>query len=262
MWMVTPMLARKPTEGSWALPSDARPLTEMVCWSRMQAEAGEELRSIVRRKELERAAGNGLFCWGVGNAPSRSIPVLSRAGSRVDVVFSIMKSRAKAEDASPQGLTIWRAYLDYMGCERPLPAASLVTSRATAGGRAKRAHYALICRSEVPMELGDFGPFDPSAYRNASELAGEVGASQVTALVRRVSDEGGDTGYRVNLRAELAREYWVRLTDPIEVTADKRDIMDGAFARLEMLTPGAWLDIVHSLREGSVAAVERQSSLF
>ena len=48
--------------------------TERICWTRMQSEAGEGLPKILRRKDLERRAGAGLFFWGVGNAPARAIP--------------------------------------------------------------------------------------------------------------------------------------------------------------------------------------------
>lgn len=170
-------------------PPTRASLTETVCWSRMQTEAGQELQAIVDRKELERSAGKGVFCWGVGNAPSRSIPDLARAGTDVDVVFSIMKSRPKAVDIEPNRLRIWRTFFDYSGRERPLPPATLVTSRVSAGLRARNAHYALMCRSDQELRLGDFGSFDPSAYRNVSETGKAVGASQVTALLRRVSGE-------------------------------------------------------------------------
>jgi hypothetical protein len=70
--------------------------SEILCWSRMQAEAGQELAAIMARKELERLAGDGLFFWGIGNAPSRAVGQLARVGHEIDVVFSVMKSRPKA----------------------------------------------------------------------------------------------------------------------------------------------------------------------
>jgi hypothetical protein len=170
----------------------------------MQTEAGEGLASIVQRKEGERIAGGGLFCWGVGNAPSRSLAAYR--GSDLDVVFSVMKSRPKAVDVSPEIKLVWKTYVDLDGVVRPLPNGARVTSRAA------RAHYVLICRSNTPLALGDFGPFDPRAYRNAGEGAKPIGASQVTALIRCVSDESPDTPYRINLRAKLVG--WVKLGAP------------------------------------------------
>ena len=49
-------------------PSDKQP--NYLLWTRMQAEAGQGLELILRRKERERVAGDGRFFWGVGNAPA------------------------------------------------------------------------------------------------------------------------------------------------------------------------------------------------
>lgn len=120
-------------------------LTEILCWSRMQTEAGQDLHSIVLRKELERSAGNGIFCWGVGNAPALAVTAFARACRDIDVVFSKMKTRPKPHDAAPSGRAIWRSCYDVDGGEHPLPAASLVTSRANSKTRLKGTHYALMC---------------------------------------------------------------------------------------------------------------------
>ncbi|UWU86113.1 hypothetical protein N2605_06555 [Bradyrhizobium yuanmingense] len=249
-----------------SLPLESSPLraslTETVCWSRMQTEAGQELQAIVDRKELERSAGNGVFCWGVGNAPSRSIPQLVRAGADVDVVFSIMKSRPKAVDVAPSRLRIWRSFFDHSGREQPLPPATLITSRADAGIRTRNVHYALMCRSDRELTLGDFGPFDPSAYRNLSDTGGAVGASQVTALLRRVSGEAPAPAYRVNLKAKLGLGYWVRLGDPIDLTAGRRSMLERVLANLLSVTPDEWLRIVSGLRSGPSSATEPQPRLF
>jgi hypothetical protein len=249
-----------------SLPLESPPprasLTETVCWSRMQTEAGQELQAIVDRKELERSAGNGMFCWGVGNAPPRSIPDLARTGSDVDVVFSVMKSRPKAVDVAPSRLRIWRSFFDHSGREQPLPPASLITSRGDAALRARNVHYALMCRSGQELRLGDFGPFDPNAYRNFSDTGGAVGASQVTALLRRVSREAPATAYKVNLRAKLGQGYWVRLGDPIDLTADRRSVLERVLANLLYVTPGEWMRIVSDLRSGPSNATELQPRLF
>lgn len=73
---------------------------EYVCWSRMQAEAGQQIETIVSRKELERRAGNGSFMWGVGNPPAIITGALARAKVPVHVIFSMMKSRPKAVDVA------------------------------------------------------------------------------------------------------------------------------------------------------------------
>jgi hypothetical protein len=251
---------------SRSLPADEAPqqgaLTEMVCWSRMQTEAGQGLESIVCRKELERSAGDGVFCWGVGNAPSRSIPDLARSAADIDVVFSIMKSRPKAEDITPARLRIWRSYFDHSGREKPLPPATLITSRADTSMRAKSVHYALMCRSDEPLALGDFGPFDPAAYRNASETGGAVGASQVTALLRRVSNEMQAASYKVNLRAKLGHGYWVRLGDALDLSPDRRTVFERIMADLKSISAREWMRTVAELRSGPTHTTTFQPNLF
>jgi len=188
-----------------------------VCWSRMQTEAGQTLDTIVRRKEYERQAGDGLFFWGVGNAPATAISALARLSIPVPVIFSVMKSRPKAIDTLPSRTVVWRKYIDQFGKERTLPASALVTSRGDSASGPKVKHYALVCRSEKPLCLQRGEPFDPRAFRNVGKVGGPVGASQVTALLRQVDRPSANTDYEVNLSAWLTGGYWVRLTDPVEI---------------------------------------------
>lgn len=228
----------------------------------MQAEAGQSIEAIVARKELERRAGEGLFCWGVGSAPPRSLGEFSRLGKDIDVVFSLMKSRPKPADVTPAGLVVWRSYTDSEGRERALPANALITSRAKADGRS---HYALMCHSQQALALGDFGGFDPSIWRNVSEAGRPVGASQVTALLRRVADTMGIAGYRVNLRAVLAKGYWIKLGSPLEVPKRKQGELLEVLKDLAHVSPSDWLRLVMRLKtDGSRRrnAGEQQLALF
>lgn len=231
---------------------------ELVCWSRMQGEAGQPLETIVARKERERRAGNGLYFWGVGNAPSTAINALARAGREIPAIFSIMKTPPKAHDLAPARTVVWRRYIDCYGIERALPPHALVTSRGDSAAGPKRAHYALICRSDAPLQIRDDEAFDPLAYCNASGKP--VGASQVTALLRRIGQPSKGSQYRVNLRASLTGSLWVRLTDPLELSAEKVDAL-----RCE--SPAGedeWVSFVTHLRSGpsAVAAqAEAQGSL-
>lgn len=182
---------------------------EYVIWTRMQAEGGEQLDKILHRKELERASGGGLFFWGVGNAPSRSIPAFVRSGIELDIIFSVMKSKPKIKDVNPENLCAWKNYIDVDGHTHAIPDHVLVTSRASGRDR----HYALICRSNAPLVAGDGGMFDPAAFRNVGGGAG-VGASQVTALLERHASDG-PSDYRVAMRAQASGSYWVKLVDPV-----------------------------------------------
>lgn len=220
---------------------------EVVCWSRMQAEAGQPLAAIVQRKELERRANGGLFTWGVGNAPSAAIAALARAEHPIPVYFSIMKSRPRAVDLAPARTVAWRSYVDAYGAQQPLPEHSLVTSRGDSATGAKRAHYALICGSSVPLQLSLDRPplFDHAAFCNVGGTGAPVGASQVTALLKRCRpSDSGATDYAVNLRASLTGSYWVKLTDPVELGA-------AAIAELSNASTvdlASWRDLVAKIR--------------
>jgi hypothetical protein len=209
----------------------ARASSGLICWTRMQAESGQELTSIIERKELERRAGNGLFFWGVGNAPARTTAALARTRQEIDVVFSVMRSRPKSEDAAPGSIVLWRRYVDAFGVEQPFPPHALVTSRGDTRRGRKQVHFVLVCRSVEPLALGNHGPFDHRAYRNASGNGRPIGASQVTALVRRVEQERPTGDYQINMRARLAESYWVKLTDPIPMRRKSTLLWPGGYDR-------------------------------
>lgn len=223
----------------------ARTSDEYVCWSRMQAEAGQALDAIVRRKELERRAGRGSFCWGVGNAPATMTSALARLGQPVAAIFSIMKSRPKAVDVSPSRTFAWRRFVDSNGAVRSLPRHVLVTSRGDSAGGPKDRHFALMCWSDTPLAIERGVPFDPSAYRNAGGNGAPVGASQVTALLKRASNGSGETAYEANIRAWLSDSYWVRLSDPVVCDVDMAEADD-----LDASSTSAWLEFVDRVRDG------------
>jgi hypothetical protein len=228
---------------------------EYLCWSRMQAEGGQMLEAIIARKELERQAGDGCFTWGVGNPPALLTPSLSRAGVPVRAIFSIMKTKPKVIDVAPARTVAWRRYIDAHGFERPMPHFALVTSRGDSTSGAKRSHYALMCRSDEPLALTHDEPFDPTAFRNAGGTGAQVGASQVTALLRRVGENSRSIGYAANMKAWLTGSYWVRLTDPVEL--DRARIV-----RLASADRGGvreWCDAVAAIRGGAPVDCGRES---
>lgn len=200
---------------------------KFVCWSRMQAEAGQGLEAIIRRKERERQACEGMFFWGVGNAPSTAITSLARLEVPIPAIFSVMKSKPKAVDVSPSRTVVWRKYFDEHGAERELPAGAIVTSRGESAGGIKARHYALMCRSKTPVALLRGSPFDPTAFRNAGKSGGPVGASQVTALLQQVAPFAERSDYEINLYAWLTGGYWVRLSDPVELTTEDNQEVAG-----------------------------------
>ena len=236
----------------------------IVCWTRMQAEAGQQLEEIIFRKEFERRANGGTFCWGVGNAPNRCTSYLAKSNARIDVLFSIMKGRPRISDVGPSLTLIWRGYIDCDGLERQLPPGSLVTSKGEFQNRAKSTHFALFCRSDRQLELGDYGSFDPSAFRNVGANGRAVGPSQVTALLRRTSVMGPDGPYRINLKGSLCGSYWVKLIDPIPMNLTKQKQLALFANNKHIATTAEWLDLVGRLREDQATGLqvrERQLAL-
>ena len=212
----------------------------------MQAEAGQGLAAIVARKECEREAGNGHFFWGVGNAPAVMISALARLKCPVGAVFSIMKGKPKTEDISPRRTLVWRKYLDVTGVERELPPNALITSRAESRLAIKKRHFALMCFSSTQLQITRGTAFDPHAYRNAGGTGAAVGASQVTALLRRIGPPAPISDYEVNLQAQLIGSYWVRLSDPIVLSSDKLSMLEDHVCA----SSGKWLSLVSRLRDG------------
>jgi hypothetical protein len=242
-------------------PPSPQHLTAMVCWTRMQAEAGQDLKSIIARKELERRVGGGLFFWGIGNAPNRSIKDLAAKGSEIDVVFSLMKTKARSEDSAPSGVLVWQSYFDNHGDENELPPHALITSRTGTATGTKRTHYALVCSSERKLQLEDHGPFDPLAYRNVSEAAAPVSPSQVTALVIRTAKESPESSYRVNFQARLVGSYWVRLGQPTVLPNNARRALTTAFARSGDLNDADWMKVVSGIRQHGRLKMKSRSPL-
>ena len=246
------------------LPLSGTParLTDVVCWTRMQSEAGQDLAAIFRRKEMERVAGGGLFFWGIGNAPNRSVRALAAGGDEIDVVFSLMKSRPKAQDAAPTGLLMWQTYFDSQDVEHSLPAHVIITSRLDTASTSKRSHYALMCFSTTELRLEDHGPFDPSAYRNISAAGGPVGASQVTALVVRTQTPSCSTSYRINFQAKLTGSYWVRLGSPCRLTCDATADLFAASSSFPDFDAQNWTSRVSRIRNTSETSGNSQTPMF
>lgn len=235
-------------------------------WTKMQAEAGQPLEDIVRRKEFERAAGDGVFFWGIGNALGENLRRLVGRELRPAVLFSIMRSRPKRHDVDPSSLFLWTGYTDESGRTSPIPPHALVLSRGETGGGQKRRHYALICRSDAPLRLAHYGSLDAAHFRNLGSSTPRIGASQVTAVVEHETWEshqldaaisgpagrfagapplGGPT-YEVNMRAELTPPYFVRLARPLLVPDHARRAIGEA--RNCQMADGEWVTFVATIR--------------
>ncbi len=211
----------------------------------MQAESGQQLNQIVRRKEIERQATGGVFFWGVGNAPNRATRELALTETKVPVIFSVMKSAPRQHDAHPDCLIVWKKYINRYGDVRELPEACLVTSRARKG--ISQVHYALVCESTTPLGLSDVGPFDHRSYVNFGANGKKIAGSQVTALVIRSQVAEVEVSYRANMVANLTGDYWVKLLDPVTVSGRRQAELLDQIA-LTVRTPEEWRTLVKGLR--------------
>jgi hypothetical protein len=187
------------------------------CWTRFGTEAGEKIDSILARKEEERLATGGMFLWGIGNSVGPAIRDLIRLEERPIVLFSPMRSKPKAIDVAPSGLTVWSEALDLDGRDWPIPEGVKVTSRqGSETGRIKRSHYALVCRSSSPLSALNLTSLRYEELVNL-QSKNKLGASQVTAVVEQLAQGTADcTSYPVAFVAELVFPYFVKLSCPLD----------------------------------------------
>lgn len=192
-------------------------LPKHFCWTRFGTEAGEKIDSILARKEQERLATGGMFLWGIGNSVGPAIRDLIRLEEHPKVLFSPMRSKPKAIDVVPSGLTVWSEALDLDGRDWPIPDGVKVTSRqGSESGRTKRSHYALVCRSSSPLRALDLASLRYEELVNL-QSKNKLGASQVTAVVEQLVQGPADcTTYPVAFMAELVFPYFVRLGGPLD----------------------------------------------
>ncbi len=236
----------------------------LFCWTKMGVEAGQDLGTILRRKELERQVGDGVFVWGIGNSVGPTIREVIPGNRNVPILFSPIQSKPRAVDSKPSVLILWLSYIDDRGVRHELPHHALVTSRGDDqfAGMQKR-HYALLCHSNRSLLDNDTHEVDFNELCNASTNKG-LGFSQVTALVRRIPKlgvlpKGTGKKYPVPFQAELFSPYCVRLADGVVMPANLADEIAG-IARDASATE--WSNFVHDLRLSALRQSGRSMPLF
>ncbi|WP_237247967.1 hypothetical protein [Sideroxyarcus emersonii] len=216
---------------------------------------------ILRRKELERRSGQGLFAWGIGNSlgVAATLARQEARGNGVEVLFTPMRSAAKHADVSPTQVLLWLGYHNEDGVETRLPSHMVITSRGSqgrVGGR--RSHYALLCEGQrditVPVNLG---VIDANRAKNFASL-NPLGASQVTAVVRYqpACDELPEKHYPVTFRAKLHGAGFVRLASPVVLEGDLANLYHKV---CKSETVEEWLEGTASLRQKAEETQTRQS---
>lgn len=162
---------------------------------------------ILKRKERERRLDDGVFLWGIGTSLRPSLKQLLELEDSPRVLFTPMVSPAASRDISPDRIVRWRTALGFDGRPYRLPPHSVVTS-----GLRRSRHYALVCRSEVPLAQNLTDEWlDETCLRNL-RTGRPVGSSQVTSIVTRVPDHPtGRLRYRVAFQATLIYPFFVEL---------------------------------------------------
>jgi hypothetical protein len=191
------------------------PLPTHFCWTRFGTEAGETIQEILARKDLERRRNDGLFLWGIGNAVAPSLRALLELEPEPEVLFSPIRSPPREVDVNPSAVIAWRTGRDLEGSPCRLPDWSTVTSRSCPQGRRR---YALVCYSAGQLELRSSPPLIALGHLENLLTGKPVGASQVTAVVRRHRRESVETPkYAVAIRTRLVHPFLIELHDPITV---------------------------------------------
>ena len=201
-------------------------LPSVFCWTRFGPEAGESFDEILARKNAEREACGGIFYWGIGSAVGPAVAALLAEVEQPEVLFSPIKSSPRAVDVSPAQVVRWLTGKGLFGEVVRLPDAACVTSRWDPC-RPGAPRYALVCATDQPLRWEDHGELSFPSLRNLCS-GSPVGASQVTAVVRRDGD-GGDNAarplgrrYAIALRVSLVWPYVVRLSSPTPVARPGR----------------------------------------
>lgn len=225
----------------------------------MGSEAGQPLEDIIRRKELERQSGAGVFAWGIGNSVESAIKYAKYAEHvpGLETLFTPMKVAPKAIDSSPSSILLWLGYHTDDGLIERLPSHMLVTSRGHSRLRDdKRGHYALICESHRSLlEQPSAWAIDPNAARNLVS-ANPIGASQVTSVVRYRSIEQRQAAYPVLFRALLTETAFVRLATPVALVGSMFESYRAVCASRTRLQ---WEQRLRTLREESAHYVVQQA---
>lgn len=198
-------------------------LPEIFCWTKFGDEAGEAPGSIFARKEVERERNSGTFLWGIGQSIRPSLTKLLSATTAPEVLFSPIRSAPARCDVSPSSVVVWCEGMGLDGRRYVLPENSLVTSRRD-DRYPRDYHFALVCESSAPIHAyrKNAPCLSAASLRNLVSDA-RVGSSQVTSVVRRVSDPGeGRAEYPVMATARLIAPYLVRLTRGLVIPGCRR----------------------------------------
>ncbi|AOJ16416.1 hypothetical protein [Burkholderia vietnamiensis] len=201
-------------------------LPPTFCWTKIGTESGEELPTVVLRKEWERRLGGGRFLWGINQPLGSSAQVAAHRTGSLLALFSPVASRVRPGERKRADALLWNAWIDASGQVRPLPPHTFIASRARLpSGRRREQHYALVCASSTALTVGTQLRVFPEHLRSVS-TGKPLGVAQGAAVVDCVGRAKEQTGrsYPLALSVELEAPYFVRLAQPCVLKA--RDLAD------------------------------------
>lgn len=189
-------------------------IPDQFVFSKMQTDAGEDIRAIRNRKELERMTG-GTFWWGIGESKGHAIETLLHTKPHPEVLFSLMPSRPSARSREPGEVFVWESFRTPQG-EPPLPPHAIVISGGTRTGAPKKRYHALVCASPLPILANGGGTVDATQLINIGDSGRPLGSSQVTAAVSYSPKIGAvaPRPYKIAARATLEPPYFADLANP------------------------------------------------
>ncbi|WP_205195116.1 hypothetical protein [Burkholderia sp. Ax-1719] len=238
-------------------------LPPTFCWSRIGSETGEDLSTIVLRKEWERRLGGGRFLWGINQSLGNSAQIAALRTGSLLALFSPAASRPRMAEVRREDAFVWNAWMDTSGQVRQLPQHVFVTSRTRLpSGKLRDHHYALVCASPTELTLGSSLRVQPERLRSVSTAKAPC-ASQGTVVVDRVDGaaqppragaEFGTKGYPVAFGVELEAPYFVKLVQPTRVKARDMARLHEAVRNADF---DAYVDLTKRLRSEALAQQTR-----
>ena len=211
-------------------------LSDAFCWTRMGDYSGQPARLVVKRKELERQANDGVFWWGFGEPPNRvgevcrTICLLIDAGVTPRVRFSWSRAAERAAENQldifeqkdpPDARWVFRQFVPMCGQgeQKSIPKNVIMTRAVN-----QPPYFALVCRSTEPLEEKRLSHIDLRKVMNLrpdGQRVGQLANQQITAvLVPRDNPQARLKPFRVVFEAELVEPYCVDLLDPKELHKD------------------------------------------
>ncbi len=159
-------------------------------------------------------------------------------------LFSALKPKEGNEDANAK-IQVWNGWHSIRkgGQHGTIPDHVLVTSGYVppVPGKSEKAHYALVCRSDARLALGNHGSFDPAQCRTVKNNRAP-GTSQRAALLTGQRPHSGGP-YTIAFEASLVGPWYVRL-------ADGRVLTPAEIGRIRQYKDSDdWLALVNAIRK-------------